>query len=329
MVDAKPQIAVVMGVSGSGKTSVGRHLATALGWTFAEGDDFHPPANVAKMAGGTPLTDEDRWPWLDAIGRWIATETTEDRSAVVTCSALKRSYRDRLRLAWPDLRLIYLRVERADLHRRLAARLEHFFPEKLLDSQLQTLEPPQADEQPIVVSGNVDSIVRYLVPLLRAPRGLAVGERRPQAVTGGGPMVDSKAFVRRIVEAYQSRTLEGLDALLTDDVVLVRDEEKAHGRAEFKAVLARLHQAFPDLQYSIEDTIDAGDKLVLRWQARGTHQGEYLGASPTGRPVSYTGITIYELRGDRIARVWVCADLLTLLRRMREARMGAASEAHV
>jgi gluconokinase len=157
-----------MGVAGSGKTSVGRQLAVALGWTFAEGDDFHPAANVAKMAGGTPLTDADRWPWLDAIGAWIAAEAAQGHSGVVSCSALKRSYRDRLRLAWPALRIVYLGVERAELHRRLAARLEHFFPERLLDSQLNDLEPPQADEQPIVVSGgNVDAIVRYVLPLLR------------------------------------------------------------------------------------------------------------------------------------------------------------------
>lgn len=169
MVDAKPQIVVVMGVSGSGKTSVGRHLAAVLGWSFAEGDDFHPPANVAKMAGGTPLTDADRWPWLDAIGRWIAAETAENRSAVVACSALKRRYRDRLRLAWPALRLVFLRVDREELHRRLVARSEHFFPAGLLDSQLQDLEPPQADEQAMVVSGDVDGIVRSLIPLLRPP----------------------------------------------------------------------------------------------------------------------------------------------------------------
>ena len=142
-------------------------------------------------------------------------------------------------------------------------------------------------------------------------------------------MKDSQGFVRRIVEAYQSHAHEGLDDLLTDDVVLVRDGEKAHGRAEFKAVLARLHKAFPDLKYEIEDVIEAGDKLVLRWKGQGTHQGEYLGAQPTGRQVSYSGVTIFELRGDRIARAWASVDLLTLLRRMREARPGAASEARV
>jgi gluconokinase len=169
-----------MGVAGSGKTSVGRQLALALGWTYAEGDDFHPASNVAKMAGGAPLTDADRWPWLDAIGAWIAKEAAGGQSAVVTCSALKRSYRDRLRLSWPALRIVYLCVERAELHRRLASRLEHFFPERLLDSQLHDLQPPQADEQPIVVSsGNVDAIVRYVVPLLRpASPGAARGEER-------------------------------------------------------------------------------------------------------------------------------------------------------
>ncbi len=177
MADVTPQIAIVMGVAGSGKTSVGRQLATGLGWAFAEGDDFHSAANVAKMASGTPLTDADRWPWLDAIGSWLVAQTAEGRSAVVACSALKRRYRDRLRLAWPALRLVYLRVDRAELHRRLAARLEHFFPERLLDSQLQDLEPPQADEQALLVSGDVDTIVRQLVPVLRGSASARAGER--------------------------------------------------------------------------------------------------------------------------------------------------------
>ncbi len=137
-------------------------------------------------------------------------------------------------------------------------------------------------------------------------------------------MKDTKGFVQRVVDAYQSRTLQELDELLTDDVVLVRDGEKAHGRAEFKAVLAHLHRAFPDLRYSIEDVVDAGDKLVLRWRGQGTHQGEYLGVPPSGQPVGYAGITVYELRGDRIARAWVSADLLTLQRRMQEARSRSA-----
>jgi steroid delta-isomerase-like uncharacterized protein len=133
-------------------------------------------------------------------------------------------------------------------------------------------------------------------------------------------------FVKRLVDAYNNKKLEEFDALLTDDVVLVRDEEKAHGREEFKAVLARLQKAFPDIQYKIEDTMVANDRIALRWQARGTHKGEYLGVPATGRPASYTGITIYELKGDKIAKIWVAADLLSLLRRLRETRAGGEKE---
>lgn len=132
------------------------------------------------------------------------------------------------------------------------------------------------------------------------------------------------SFVQRVVDAYNSRTLEAFDSLLTDDVVLVRDEEKAHGRDEFKAVLARVKRAFPDLRYRVDDAVVSGDKMALRWEARGTHQGEYLGVQGSGRPISYTGITLYELRDGRIARVWVSADLLSLLRRLDVGRRAAA-----
>lgn len=139
--------------------------------------------------------------------------------------------------------------------------------------------------------------------------------------------MEMSPFVRRLVDAYTERSLDDFDDLLTDDVVLVRDEEKAHGREEFKAVLRRLRRAFPDIQYRIDDVIVAGDRIVLRWQAKGTHRDEYLGVAATGRPVSYTGVTIYELRDDRIARIWVAADLLSLLRRLHAVRAGAAPEA--
>jgi steroid delta-isomerase-like uncharacterized protein len=132
------------------------------------------------------------------------------------------------------------------------------------------------------------------------------------------------AFVQRLIDAYNSKALDSFDALLTDDVVLIRDEEKAHGRAEFKAVLTRLRRAFPDIQYRIDDVVSAGDRLILRWEAQGTHQGEYLGVQGTGRPVSYTGITEYELRDGRIARIWVAADLLSLLKRLSGGRPLAA-----
>jgi steroid delta-isomerase-like uncharacterized protein len=139
--------------------------------------------------------------------------------------------------------------------------------------------------------------------------------------------IDMDAFVKRLVSAYNQRSLDEFDDLLTDDVVLVRDEEKAHGRDEFKAVLGRLQRAFPDIQYRIDDVIIAGDRIALRWEARGTHRGDYLGVPATGRPVTYTGVTIYELRDGRVARIWVAADLFSLLRRLRETRTGATPEA--
>ena len=136
-------------------------------------------------------------------------------------------------------------------------------------------------------------------------------------------------FVRRLIDAYNKRSLDEFDALLADDVVLVRAGEKAHGLAEWKGVLGRLQRAFPDIEYRVEDAIVAGDRIVLRWEARGTHRGEYLGQPATGRPVSYNGITIYERREDgKIARVFVAADLLSLLRLLREPRTGTRPEAH-
>jgi gluconokinase len=139
---------LVMGVSGSGKTTIGAMLAGRLGWTYAEADDFHPPANVAKMHEGIPLTDEDRRPWLLATAEWMKSQTGP---GVVTSSALKRSYRDLLRAARPDLRLVYLEGSRELIGNRMAARHGHFFPKDLLDSQFRDLEPPLPDENPLVV----------------------------------------------------------------------------------------------------------------------------------------------------------------------------------
>jgi gluconokinase len=154
-----------MGVSGSGKTTVGTRLARRLGWDFAEGDDFHPAINVTKMAAGQALTDADREPWLDAIAAWIDAELQAGRCGVITCSALKRRYRDRLRRA--GVRFIYLRVASAELERRLTHRPGHFMPASLLDSQLAALEPPGADEAALTVDADgpeqtVESIVGAL-----------------------------------------------------------------------------------------------------------------------------------------------------------------------
>lgn len=148
-----------MGVSGSGKTTVGAALADALGLRFVDGDALHPAANVAKMAAGIPLDDADRGPWLDAIGTVLAAG-----SVVVACSALKHVYRDRLRAAAPNLELVFLDGAPELLAARMVARPGHFMPTSLLDSQLQTLEPPTADEHPLTVdiSAPVAEIVARL-----------------------------------------------------------------------------------------------------------------------------------------------------------------------
>ncbi len=135
-----------MGVSGCGKSTVGRELATALGLPFVEGDDLHPPRNVAKMRAGLPLTDEDRHDWLMTLSEVLAGAAARGHGVVVSCSALKRRYRDRLRTGAPGTRFVFLHGSRELLAERLAARQHAYMPASLLESQLQTLEPPGADE---------------------------------------------------------------------------------------------------------------------------------------------------------------------------------------
>ena len=143
-------IAVVMGVSGSGKTTIAAGVAREKGWLLLEGDTFHPPANIAKMQAGTPLTDADRWPWLHAIAAREDELRAAGQSAVVACSALKRVYRDILIGQRPDAVLVYLRGSKALITERLKARKGHFMPPGLLDSQFDTLEEPSPDEHPII-----------------------------------------------------------------------------------------------------------------------------------------------------------------------------------
>jgi gluconokinase len=137
---------VVMGVAGSGKTTIAAALASQLQCSFADGDDLHPQHNVAKMARGEPLTDVDREPWLQAVAAWIAARHASGSSTVVACSALKRRYRDTLRQAAPRVAFVHLDVPAETLHERLQRRRGHFMPASLLDSQLATLEPLQPDE---------------------------------------------------------------------------------------------------------------------------------------------------------------------------------------
>jgi gluconokinase len=143
-------IVIVMGVSGCGKSTVGFGVAAGLGWPFLDGDELHPPANVAKMAAGHPLTDADRAPWLEAIGERMAAWHDAGRSGVLACSALRRVYRDTLRAHAPAT-FVLLDVSVALLRARVAGRREHFMPPSLLDSQLATLERPGPDEDAITV----------------------------------------------------------------------------------------------------------------------------------------------------------------------------------
>lgn len=148
-----PSVLVVMGVSGSGKTTIAAQLARRLGWTFEDGDWFHPAANVEKMKAGTPLTDDDRRPWLEAIADWIAETHRAGTHGVVACSALKRAYRDILVGREPGAaRIVYLEGSRELIGHRMAMRHGHFMPPELLDSQFATLEPPGPDEHPLTVS---------------------------------------------------------------------------------------------------------------------------------------------------------------------------------
>ncbi len=139
-------IVVAMGVCSSGKTSVGKVVASRMNWTFIEGDDLHPPANITKMASGVPLTDEDRWPWLDSIADRMREIDKAGESAVVACSALRQAYRDRLRRSGADLRFLHLTGDVSLIRQRMQNRSGHFMPAGLLDSQLATLEPAGVDE---------------------------------------------------------------------------------------------------------------------------------------------------------------------------------------
>jgi gluconokinase len=145
---------VIMGVSGSGKSTLGEALATVLGWDFKEGDDLHSSASIAKMQAGIALDDADREPWLDGIAHWMSMQDQRGRNGVVSCSALRRRYRDRLRAVDADVRFVYLRVSRKALERRIAQR-QHFMPVSLLQSQLLSLEQPDPDEHVLTLSGDL------------------------------------------------------------------------------------------------------------------------------------------------------------------------------
>ena len=165
-----PAVLVLMGVSGCGKSTTGQKLARHLGWEFRDGDSFHPPANVAKMSAGTPLTDEDRWPWLDAIAAWIDVRRQSREPGIVACSALKRVYRERLTRGARDVSIVHLSGAKELIASRMERRKGHFMPASLLDSQFATLELPRADENVLTVNialsppRVVETILRHVQP---------------------------------------------------------------------------------------------------------------------------------------------------------------------
>ncbi|WP_395710631.1 ribose-5-phosphate isomerase RpiA [Reyranella sp.] len=163
-----PPILVIMGVSGAGKSTVAQELAARLGWPFEEGDTLHPEANVAKMHAGIPLTDADRQPWLEAVAAWIDQQRAAKQPGIITCSALKRAYRQVIVGDRPEVRLVYLRGGRDLIARHLAGRRGHFMPASLLQSQIDTLEEPHADEDPLVVDvgGEPGEVAAEIIRLL-------------------------------------------------------------------------------------------------------------------------------------------------------------------
>ena len=162
---------VVMGVSGSGKSTVAAGIADALGLGFIDGDGLHSPESVARMQAGTPLTDDDRWPWLARIGARLADEVQWPAGLVIACSALRRAYRDRIRAGAPGVRFVFLDGPADVIRARMAGRSGHYMPESLLTSQLQTLEPPGADEpdvQRLEIEQPAEALIAAAVRALRS-----------------------------------------------------------------------------------------------------------------------------------------------------------------
>jgi gluconokinase len=172
--------AIVMGVSGSGKSTIASLLAARLGWTYADADWFHPPENVGKMHAGRPLTDDDRWPWLHAIAAAMADARRRGERMVIACSALKRAYRDLLVGGARDVRIVYLEGARELIALRTSLRHGHFMPPALLDSQVSDLEEPRAEERPIVVPIDLapGEIVERIAAALRVPTASAAERAR-------------------------------------------------------------------------------------------------------------------------------------------------------
>jgi gluconokinase len=173
---------IVMGVSGSGKTTVAKAISEATGMTFVEADEFHSESNVARMRAGVPLDDADRWPWLRELAAWMAARAAEGVSTVLACSALRRSYRDVLRQGPPAVDFVHLDGPAEVIRDRLTHRAGHYMPASLLDSQLATLEPPQPDEGSLVldVRASPDELVDMAIRRLHLGPWIATGSSSPR-----------------------------------------------------------------------------------------------------------------------------------------------------
>jgi gluconokinase len=173
----EPVVVVLMGVSGCGKSTIGSGLSQALGWPFRDADSFHPPGNIEKMSRGVPLEDADRWPWLAAIAQWIDARNAAGAAGIVSCSALKRAYRERIVGAREGVRLVYLAGDMALIADRLAQRTDHFMPPALLRSQFDALEEPSTAEHPLIVD--------IALPPQELVTAIIAGLDRTQASKGG------------------------------------------------------------------------------------------------------------------------------------------------
>ena len=203
---------VVMGVSGTGKTTMGKALALQEGWTFAEGDQFHPEANVAKMRQGIPLDDDDRWPWLQAVADWIDEREAAGENAVVACSALKRTYRDLLGSGNPSVWFAHLTAPAEELDRRLRTRPGHYMPASLLPSQLQTLQPLEPDEPGTVIDdeGGVDVVVAHILDVMPRLPGTDAGNQA--ASEAGSPAASREPGEAPSQAGANSASQTGADA---------------------------------------------------------------------------------------------------------------------
>jgi len=237
-----PSVVVVMGVSGAGKSTIAAMLALRLGWTYEDADWFHPPANVEKMRSGHPLTDDDRWPWLEGIAAWIDATCAAGGHGVIACSALKRAYRDVIVGGRSYVRLVYLKGERDLIARRITLRHGHFMPTSLLDGQFTTLQEPAEEEHPIVVS--IDPRPHDIVEAIVAKLGTVMKEGadrgRGSAQPSGREVHQQSAVMKEIslVISDVDGTLVTPDKRLTD--ATVRTVRRLHERGiDFTVVSSR------------------------------------------------------------------------------------------